>query len=139
MSSTPYVQRNPYKGSAPRAWVRLRLAAPDGSLHERDLLADTGCPCALILGSTDFTLLAQSAAGAVTSNFGTLTGGWLELQMPELGLIRPILGYGSEPVARAARRNSNDFSGLVGLSFLRLTEYGGDADWFWLRPGVGVP
>jgi hypothetical protein len=50
--------------------------------------------------------------------------------MPELGLIEPIHGYGSDSVAQAVKRDSSDFSGLVGLPLLRLTEYGGDADWF---------
>jgi hypothetical protein len=39
-----YVQLNPYKGTTPRSWVRLRFRAPDGSLHERELVADTGSP-----------------------------------------------------------------------------------------------
>jgi hypothetical protein len=34
----------------------------------------------------------------------------------------------------AAEASSPDFGGLVGLPLLRLMEYGGDADWFWLRP-----
>jgi hypothetical protein len=139
MTSAPFVQQNHYKGNIPRAWIRLRLLAPDGSFHEREMLADTGSPCALILGMADLSLLAHSGAAGVNSNFGFLTGGWMELQMPELGLIQPILGYGSDPVAQAARRNCSDFSGLIGLPLLRLMEYGGDADWFWLRQAPGGP
>jgi hypothetical protein len=56
-----------------------------------------------------------------------------------LDIVPPIHDYGSDPVAQAARRNSSDFSGLVGLPLLQLMEYGGDADWFWLRQVVGGP
>ena len=44
-------QRNHYKGNPEHAWVRLRFAASDGSTHERELLADTGSPCAIILNT----------------------------------------------------------------------------------------
>jgi hypothetical protein len=53
MTTTSIVQYNPYKGTPPRSWVRLRFAAADGSIHERELLADTGSPCAVILGQAD--------------------------------------------------------------------------------------
>jgi hypothetical protein len=85
MPPTLPVQCNPYKGAGPRAWVRLRFAAPDGSLHERELIADTGCPCAVILGQADLSLLLRAGATAIGSNFGQLAGGWLELQTRELG------------------------------------------------------
>lgn len=85
MPPTQLVQCNPYKGVNPRCWVRLRFAAADGSLHERELLADTGCPCAVILGQGDLSLLMRSGASAINSNFGPLSGAWLELHMPELG------------------------------------------------------
>ena len=107
-------------------------------MHERELLADTGSPCAIIVGLADLNLLVHAGAAGVNSNFGFLTGGWLELQMPELGLVQPIHGYGSDSVLQAVQRDSSDFSGLVGLPLLRLLEYGGDADWFWLRlPSTG--
>ena len=57
--------------------------------------------------------------------------------MPELGLVQPIHGYGSDSVAQAVKRDSSDFSGLVGLPLLRLMDYGGDAHGFWLRQAVG--
>jgi hypothetical protein len=139
MTSTSHFQRNPYKGRVPRAWVRLRFEAPDGTLHERELLADTGSPCAIIIGRADLNSLVHAGAAGVNSNFGFLTGGWLELQMPELSLVQPIHGYGSDSVAQAVKRDSSDFSGLVGLPLLRLMEYGGDADWFWLRQVPSVP
>src|SRR5258708_30131686 len=98
MTPTPFVQRNPYKGTNPRCWIRLRFAAADGSLHERELVADTGSPCAIILGRADFAALLRAAAAAMNSNFGSLTRGWFELQMPQLGLTQPLRGYGSYSV-----------------------------------------
>ncbi len=133
----PSEQKNPYKGSPERPWIRLRLAAPDGSTVEREFLADTGNPCALILGQQDMALLKASDGPDVNSNFGLLQGGWLQLAMPELGLTQTVLGYASDAVAAAAAASHPDFEGLAGLPLLRLAEYGGDADWFWIRAGGG--
>jgi hypothetical protein len=91
-------------------------------LHDRELVADTGSPCAIILGRADFALLLRAGAAAMNSNFGSLTGGWFELQMPELGLTRPVLGYGSDEVFQAVQADSVDFAGLAGLPLLRLVE-----------------
>lgn len=44
-------QRNPYQGSSERAWVRVTLLAADETRQEFDLLADTGNPCAIIVGA----------------------------------------------------------------------------------------
>ena len=139
MPPSPLVQCNPYKGVNPRCWVRLRFAALDGSLHERELLADTGCPCAVILGQTDLSLVMRTSATPINSNFGQLTGAWLELQMPELGLAHQFVGYGSDSVLQAVQSDCPDFAGLVGLPLLRMTEYGGDSSSFWVRPLVVVP
>jgi len=54
--------------------------------------------------------------------------------MPEVGLDQDIMAYASDAVVRAAKASSPDFSGLAGLPLLRMMEYGGDADWFWIRP-----
>ncbi|HZN34247.1 MAG TPA: hypothetical protein VFB80_10525 [Pirellulaceae bacterium] len=131
---TAIVQHNLYKGTTPRCWVRLRFAAADGSLHERELLADTGSPCAVVLSQTDLALLLRAAGPNTGSNFGSLTGGWLELSMPELGLTQLVLGYGSDAVWQAVQSDCPDFAGLVGLPLLRLVEYGGDSAAFWLKP-----
>jgi hypothetical protein len=139
MASIPYRQQNPYKGTSPRCWVRLRFASADGSLHERELIADTGSPCAVILGQTDLALLFRSAAAGMNSNFGHLTGAWLELSMPELGLNAPILCYGSDQVLQAVQGDSVDFAGLAGLPLLRMVEYGGDATSFWIQEAPTVP
>jgi hypothetical protein len=133
------VQVNKYKGASPRCWLRLRFVAVDGSLHERELLADTGCPCAIIVGDTELTLLSRAGAAGTTSNFGPLTGAWLQLEMPELALTQHLVGYGSDQVLQAVQLDSPDFTGLVGLPFLRLTEYGGDGDQFWVSKPVVTP
>ena len=83
--------------------------------------------------------LSRGHAPNVKTNFGLLSGDWFNLEMPELGLVRPILGYGNDPIAAAARASSPDFEGLVGLPFLRLLEYGGDANSFWIRPAGVLP
>jgi hypothetical protein len=138
MTAASFVQCNPYKGKTPRCWVRVRFAAADGSLHERELLADTGSPCAVIVGQADLALLIRASAAAVNTNFGSLSGGWLEMDMPVLGLSNPILGCGSDAVLRTVQLDSPDFAGLVGLPLLRLVEYGGDGNSFWLhKPSSG--
>lgn len=132
-------QRNPYKGSPPRPWVRLRFLAPDGTTHEVECLADTGNPFAVILSEGRMTQLKYADAPDVNTNFGLLTGGWLRLAMPDLGLVQDVIGYASDAVAAAAKASSPDFEGLVGLPLLRLVEYGGDATSFWLRLPGGSP
>jgi hypothetical protein len=127
-----FVQRNVYKGQDPRCWVRLRFVALDGSLHERELLADTGSPCAVIVGLSDHVALRQAESAEVQTNFGTMQGGWFELAMPEFGLIGRVPGFGSNQVLRAVRSDSHDFSGLVGLPLLRMLDYGGDDSAFWI-------
>src|SRR5260370_27599614 len=139
MIAGPSEQRNQYKGVPPRPWVRLRLTAPDGTRHEFELLADTGNPCAIILSRVAMAILKQRAATDLNCNFGLLEGGWLHLTMPELGLDQDLIGFGSDAVVTAAKASSPDLEGLAGLPFLRLLEYGGDADWFWLRPVPSTP
>ena len=133
MIAGPSEQRNPYKGSPQRASVRLRLATPAGTTHEVELLADTGSPCALLLSEAATVRLKQRAAPDVNTNFGLLQGGWFHVAMAELGVDQDLVGYTSDAVVTATKASSPDFEGLAGLPLLRLFEYGGDADWFWLR------
>jgi hypothetical protein len=137
--TAPFEQRNRYKGSPERPWVRLRLAAIDGTAVELEFVADTGNPCAVVLGQQHMGRLKLGDGPDLNSNFGLLEGGWLQLNMPELGLVRPVLGYSSDAIMIAAKNNHPDFEGLAGLPLLRLIEYGGDADWFWLRSVTGSP
>jgi hypothetical protein len=132
-SGTPE-QRNPYKGTPPRPWVRLQLVAPDGTIQELELLADTGNPLPLLVSRGFMSRLKHGSAPDVTTNFGLLEGGWLRVALPDLALDRTLVGYASDAVVSATKASSPDFEGLAGLPLLRLLEYGGDANWFWLRP-----
>lgn len=96
-------------------------------------MADTGNPLALIIASHNMARLKVGDAPDIQSNFGSLQGGWLQLAMPELGLVQAVPGYASDTVAAAAKASHIDFEGLAGLPLLRLLEYGGDANWFWVR------
>jgi len=126
-------QRNPYKGSPPRSWIRVRVIGVDESVREIELLADTGNPCELIVGPEIMRAFKRGDGPDVSTNFGPLEGGWLQIAVPELSLNRYVLGYSSEVVVRAAEQSHADFAGLAGLPLLRTMEYGGNADSFWLR------
>ena len=139
MSTGPTEQRNAYKGRPPRPWLRLHFAAPDGSEQELDLVADTGNPSAVIISPARMNQLKYADAPSLSTNFGPLTGGWVQLSMPEFGLVQGVLAYASDPVVRAAKASSPDFEGLLGLPLLRLVEYGGDANGFWIRTPSGTP
>jgi hypothetical protein len=132
-------QRNPYKGSPPRPWVRVRFLAPGGTAIDLDLLADTGCPFAFIVSQHHLGSLTTGHAPDLQTNFGLLTGGWLLIDMPDIGVVQRLLGYASDTVVAATQASHADFEGLLGLPLLRLTECGGDADWFWVRPQAAPP
>lgn len=127
-------QRNPYKGTPPRPWVRVRLIAIDGSIVELDVLADTGNPCALIVGEGLMAAFNHGDLPGLHTNFGALTGGLLWVSMPEVGINEMIEGFAGDAAVASAQESSPDFMGLAGLPLLRLAEYGGDANWFWFRP-----
>ena len=112
----------------------MQLIAVNGDAVELDLLADTGNPFAAIVGRSTLEAFIRADAELVKTNFGGLKGGWLQLRIPELNFDSFVLAYGSDDVEHAARASSSDLSGLAGLPLLRLFEYGGDADAFWLRP-----
>jgi hypothetical protein len=133
------MQRNAYKGSPERAWLRVQIVALDGAVFDGDVLVDTGNPFAIVLDSSRMRRFKQLDAPPLTSNFGTLEGGWVQVRIPATGIDRLILGYGSDAVAAACQRSSLDFEGLAGLPLLRLGEYGGDAGAFWLRTANQSP
>lgn len=126
-------QRNPYKGRPLRSWVRLSFLARDGSIHSVELLADTGSPQAVIFPPALFDRLVWSYTRAVGTNYGPMQAGWVRLYSRDLGLVEFVEGFRSESAAQAAARSHSDFAGVVGLSALRLTEYGGDNTSFWIR------
>lgn len=126
-------QRNPYEGDPPRAWIVLRLTAPDGKIHELKLAADTGSPFALIVSPDTPGALSHVEAPNIDTNFGLLKGAWFQLSMPTFGLTQKILGYGSDDVVLSVNASQPEFVGLVGLPLLRLLQYEGDADSFGIR------
>lgn len=126
-------QRNPYEGIQQRPWVVMRLIALDSTVTQLKLMVDTGSPCALVVAVETMARFAHQEAPDSMSNFGNLLGAWFQIRMPEIGLVSRIVGYGSEEVVRASKQSHRDFDGLVGLPLLRLCEYGGDRDCFWLR------
>lgn len=124
-------QRNAYRGSRP--WLRLGFKARDGSNYHLDLLADTGSAAGIMIRPDWMDILRHQACQNRKSNFGLLIGGWLRLYNPELGLVEFIRGYGSKEAAEMAARSDPAFVGVVGLPILRLAEYGGNANEFWIR------
>src|SRR5579872_1937698 len=116
-------QRQPYKGNPFRSWLRLGFKARDGSVHTLDLVADTGCPLAFVLRPDYMTRLTFGKTSNLDSNFGGMTGGWLRLYSPEIGLVEFVEGFGSTSAAATVAKDHPDFVGLVGLPILRLGEY----------------
>jgi hypothetical protein len=132
-------QKNPYKGTPPRGWIRVRVHAVAGTIHEVELIADTGCPYHAVLSRADLLRCKITEVAPEDSVYGQLEGAWLRLSIPEVGLDYQLIGYGSDIVAQLTQDSCPDFAGLVGLPLLRQMEYGGDADWFWIRPAASVP
>ena len=124
-------QRNLYRGSRP--WLRLGFKALDGSVLHLDLVADTGSAAGVMIRPDLMDALRHHPCTNRSSNFGLLLGGWLRLYNPEFGLVEFVRGYGSDQAAQIAARSDPTFVGVVGLPILRLTEYGGNADEFWIR------
>lgn len=132
-------QRNPYKGVPPRAWLRVELLGPDGSSKKVDLLADTGSPCAVIVGASRLDLMNLIPGLGVATNFGPMVGGHLRVRIPEVGFDEYLMAYSSDKVVQTTQASSPDFEGLIGLPALRMLNYGGDASSFWVQPAAGGP
>lgn len=127
-------QRNPYKGQAQRAALRLEFRAPDASRHTLELLVDTGSAEGVMVSRDMYHRLVFAPLRPVFfPNWGFTFRGWFRLAMPSLGLTEWVEGYGNDLIATAAVDEHPDFRGLVGLPVLRLGEYGGNADDFWFR------
>jgi hypothetical protein len=132
-------QRSPYVGTPPRCAALLQLVQDDGDTVQLTLLADTGSPCALIVGTGHALRFKRSDAPNLRSNFGLLRGVWFRVAMPDLGFDRFVLGYSSDGVVAAAQASSLSLEGLVGLPLLRMLEFGGDEQFFWLRMAGSQP
>jgi hypothetical protein len=126
-------QRNRYKGSPPRPWIRFSLVAADGTAQEIEALADTGNPCALIVGEALLKHFNLGLTPGMTTNFGALNGGWLRVRVSALGFEQVVLAYGSDAVLQAVQASHADLTALAGLPLLQSFEYGGDRDDLWLR------
>lgn len=139
MTTGWFEQRNAYQGSPGRPVVRVGLMALDGSRADVTLLADTGNPFAIIVSRSVMRRLKRRVVSDANTNFGLLKGRWFRLFMPDFGLDRGLVGYASDAVADSTKASDPTFDGLAGLPFLRLLEFGGDADWFWLRSSAPRP
>jgi hypothetical protein len=126
------VQQNPYTGNPPRPWIRLELIALDRSVRELQLVADTGSPFAVIVSTNIMDQFRVRSGPAVETNFGTIVGGFLHVRIPDTRLDVSVLGHAGDPVVQAVHASSPVFQGVAGLPLLRLLEYGGDADEFWI-------
>jgi hypothetical protein len=111
----------------------LVLVAANGATREIEALADTGNPCALIVGARVLEQFNLGIIPGMSTNFGQLDGGWLRIQIPDIGIDQVILAYGCDAVVQAAADSHVDFAGLAGLPLLQLVEYGGNRDSFWVR------
>ena len=133
MSSPAAGQTNPLKGDPSRCWLRVQLVDIDGGSRDMEMLVDTGSPFPIIIGLADMVLFKHDNAADLDSNFGQLQGSWVRVVIPEIQFDKLILGYASDRVVDSVKLSSEGFEGLLGLPLLRLAEYGGNADWFWLR------
>jgi len=97
------------------------------------LLADTGSPCPLIVGEETLRDCLVEEAADIMTNFGLLKGGWSEVTIDAVGLRLRVRTFGSDAVVAAVRQSASMFQGLAGLPLLRMLEYGGDSEHFWLR------
>lgn len=121
------------KGKPQRTWLKLDFLDRAGVEVSLELLADTGCPQAIVLNEEMFDRLARSHTRKIQTNFGPMHGGWIRLHTLDLGLVEMVEAFGSDEMAQFAVNSHPDFVGVVGLPVLRLMEYGGDYDTFWIR------
>jgi hypothetical protein len=126
-------QRNPYKGRPLRTWLKLRFLDRTRQPVELELLADTGSAQAIVVPLELFDRLVVRKTRNSQTNFGEMHGGWVRLHSAEVGLVEMVEGFGNDDMARSAMRSSLSFTGVVGLPVLRLMEYGGNHDSFWIR------
>jgi len=126
-------QRNGYEGIPQRPWVTALLVDREQTTREVRLVVDTGSPCGLIVSSELLRTVWHDEILPAESNFGTMLCGLVRVVIPRVGVDARVVGYGSDTVVHATKQSHRSFDGLLGLPLLRMTEYGGDADFFWLR------
>ena len=126
-------QQNRYVGRTLRPWLEVPFRNTAGRVHKLKLIADTGCPQAIILAPEWFDSLVTSRFASIRTNFGVMDGGWLQIFHPDSGFVELVRGYSNGSAAGFASASHPDFAGIVGLPILRLGEYGGNASEFWFR------
>ena len=126
-------QRNPYKGSPARPWIRLAVVSEQGRRREIHAFVDTGSPCALIVSLDVLDEFNFGILRGISTNFGSLESGWLRVEVSEIEFEEEIVGYGGDAVIATARSSHPMFEALVGLPLLRMMQYGGDKNIFWIR------
>ena len=109
MPEGPSEQRNIYRGTPARAWLRLQLISPEDRIHEFEFLVDTGNPCPIIIDMETMQALRWRESTSTDSNFGALQGGWLHVAIPELAFDTKTLGYANDSVVKVVQRSDPEF------------------------------
>ena len=97
------------------------------------LLVDTGNPYEIIVDAATMQSMRWHAADESESNFGIAEGGWLQIEIAEIGFGAFIVGYANDKIAGIVKRSDWGFDGLIGLPLLRMLVYGGDRGFFWVQ------
>ena len=126
-------QVNDYRGIPPRPLTRLRLIGATGDIIELDAVVDSGSPLTIVVGMDVFARFAHRETRTVSTNFGTLKSGWIRMTIPQTRFNQEIRVYGSDTVVHSVQLSDRRFAAVIGLPVLRMFEYGGDADRFWIR------
>jgi hypothetical protein len=125
--------RNAYDGEPPRPWLTVKLLSRRGRSVQVKAVVDTGSPFHLVTSEKLLRRCRLRDGQLAFTNYGMLDAGWTEIRVPELQFSERLLTYGSDEIVSAVERSSPNFSALIGLPFLRMFEYGGNATEFWLR------
>ena len=91
--------RTSLKGRSERPWLRLGFEDLNGNCEEFDLVADTGCPMAIVLRPNVFDRFQRFQASPEHTSFGFLQTGWFRLTVPSLRLVRSVHCYRSQTAA----------------------------------------
>jgi len=130
-------QLNDYKGMPERAWLTLEFQNASGSQETFELVADTGSPYPIVVATEvmDRFEFKEQVGLVLSSNFGTLRGGWLSVRLPQVSDWLFFMSFASQQLANSVRDSSTSFVGVVGLPFLQQFTYGGNQQQFW----TGMP
>jgi hypothetical protein len=126
-------QVNDYCGVPPRPLLRLRLLGSADDIIELEAVVDTGSPLAIVVDMEVFFRFARRETRTVPTNFGNLTSGWVRMTIPQTRFNHEMRVYGSDTVVHSVQQSDRWFTAVIGLPLLRMFEFGGDADRFWIR------